>query len=63
MFMANTAYTRSAVYAPYKVTFKNEKGVELIKGFDSPYFMMKFVNKLKHSKTCALISHTYVSGY
>jgi len=42
----------------YKVKFMvNETGVLLTRGFDSPYFAEKFVNKLKHSKKCTLVSY------
>lgn len=32
-------------------------GVKLTKSFESPYNARQFVNKLKHSKRCVLLSH------
>lgn len=44
----------------YKVIFVvNESGVKVTKGFDSPRLAWKFVNRLKHSKKCTLISYPY----
>lgn len=60
---SEVSYDRSAVTAPYKVTFYNEKGTQLTRGFDSPFLMRKFINKLNHSKKCELVSHTYVPNY
>lgn len=40
----------------YKVVFLNEKGIRITKEFQSPYLAEKFVNKIKHSKRCRLIS-------
>ena len=40
----------------YKVIFLNEKGTRVEKTFDSPYLARKFVNKLKYSKRCRLVS-------
>lgn len=39
-----------------KVVFLNEKGARVEKEFDSEYFCRKFVNKLRHSKRCRLVS-------
>lgn len=39
---------------PYKVCFLNEAGVELTKGFVSPFNTARFVKRLMHSKTCEL---------
>lgn len=39
------------------VVFINEKGTRVEKLFDSVYLCRKFVNKLKHSKRCVLVSH------
>ncbi len=35
----------------------NETGAIVEKGFDSVYLCRKFVNKLRHSKRCRLISY------
>ncbi len=41
----------------YKVTFiENETRRVLLRSFDSEYLCRKFVNKLKHSKRCTLLS-------
>lgn len=39
------------------VVFINERGNRVEKRFDSPYLCRKFVNKLKHSKRCVLVSY------
>lgn len=39
-----------------KVVFLNEKGARVEKEFDSEYLCRKFVNKLRHSKHCQLVS-------
>lgn len=42
----------------YNVTFiVRETGAKLTKSFDSEYLAYKFVNKLKHSKRCVLVSY------
>lgn len=41
----------------YRVVFFSEKGEKLCKGFDSPYLCRKFVNKLRHSRRCTLVSY------
>lgn len=41
----------------YKVSFLNAKKVSVTKTFDSLYKARLFVNKLKRSKTCVLISY------
>ena len=41
---------------PFVVTFLNEGGKRLSRGFDSPYLADKFTRKIMHSKTCTLIS-------
>ena len=42
----------------YKVVFINNKTkAELLRTFDSEYFCREFVRKLKHSKTCTLLSY------
>lgn len=35
----------------------NATGVKLARDFDSPYLANKFVNKLRHSKRCTLVSY------
>lgn len=58
--MAKEAICYSGELPPYNynVTFlvKETKSV-LVKSFDSDYLARKFVNKLKHSKRCVLLSH------
>ena len=39
------------------VVFINEHGDRVEKTFDSVYLCRKFVNKLKHSKKCVLVSY------
>lgn len=39
------------------VVFINERGTRVEKIFDSAYLCRKFVNKLKHSKRCVLVSY------
>jgi len=38
-----------------------KSGVKLTKSFDSEFLCRKLVNKLKHSKTCELISYPLFS--
>ena len=41
----------------YKVVFvNNSTKARLVRSFDSPYLARKFVNKLKHSTRCTLVS-------
>ena len=40
----------------YRVTFMNESGTRLTRSFDSEYQASRFVRKLKHSRTCRLVS-------
>lgn len=45
----------------YEVTFLVlESNTEVTKTFDSEYLARKFVNKLKHSKKCRLLSYPYL---
>lgn len=47
--MNNTGY--------YQVKYiVRASGVEVTKGFNSPYLAQKLVNKLRHSKKCRLVS-------
>ena len=39
------------------VVFINDRGTRVEKLFDSEYLCRKFVNKLKHSKRCVLVSY------
>ena len=39
------------------VTFINERGNHVTKHFDSEFLCRKFVNRLKHSKKCVLVSY------
>lgn len=42
----------------YKVVFLvNATGQKLVRSFDSEYMAWKFVNKLKHSRRCRLVSY------
>lgn len=42
----------------YKVTYLvNNTGVKLTRSFLSPFSARKFVNKMKYSKRCTLISY------
>lgn len=41
----------------YRVVFLNEKGIRLVRGFDSVYLARQFVNKIRHSKRCTLVSY------
>ena len=42
----------------YNVRFIiNATGVRLTKSFESPYNARQFVNKLKHSRRCTLVSY------
>lgn len=42
----------------YKVTYViNDTLAKLTRGFDSPFAARKFVNKLRHSKRCTLVSY------
>lgn len=40
-----------------EVVFLNERGVRCVRVFDSEYLCRKFVNKLRYSKRCRLISY------
>lgn len=40
-----------------RVVFLNECGTRVEKEFNSAYLCRKFVNKLKHSKRCVLVSY------
>ena len=53
-----TYYAENAAFGYYNVTFiVNESRQKLTKCFDSPYQAKLFVNKLRHSKRCTLISY------
>ena len=56
--MSNTAYADERTYGRENdITFINNKGVRLVKSFESEYQARMFVNKLKHSKKCVLVSY------
>lgn len=59
MVLAQTCYSGSDTSSGrYKVSFiVNATGEQLVRGFDSEYLARKFVNKLKHSKSCTLASY------
>lgn len=41
-----------------EVVFMNEKGIKLVRQFESPFLARKFLNSLRKSRKCVLISHT-----
>lgn len=46
----------------YKVTYMvNNTGVKLTRSFMSPFSARKFINKMKYSKHCTLISYPIFS--
>ena len=57
--MAETCYADSDNgRGQFKVTFLvNASNTRLTKSFESPYFARKFVNKLRHSKSCTLLAY------
>lgn len=57
--MSETCYSENDTgEGYYKVTFLvNASRVKLTRSFDSPYLARKFVNKLRHSRRCTLLSH------
>lgn len=59
MARSQTCYADADVGSGYyKVTFfVNQTGAKLTRSFDSEYLAWKFVNKLKYSKRCTLISY------
>lgn len=58
MERAAIRYADEASQHYYNVTFiVKETGATLTKGFDSEYLAYKFVNKLRHSKRCILVSY------
>lgn len=40
-----------------EVVFINDRGTRVSKVFDSEYLCRRFVNKLKHSTKCRLVSY------
>ena len=47
----------------YKVVYLvNKTGEKLTRGFFSPYAAKKFINKLRYSKNCTLISYPNIWG-
>lgn len=59
MAYAKTTYEGNDHASPgfYKVTYLvNETNTRLTRSFDSEYLARKFVNKLKFSKRCTLLS-------
>jgi len=53
-----TTYENETNPGFYRVCFINEKGVRLVRGFDSPYQARKFVEKIRKSRRCTLVSYT-----
>ena len=52
--------TGNSIPGHYKVTFIiNKSGDKLTRAFDSEYQMKKFINKLRHSRKCQLVSYSY----
>lgn len=41
----------------YRVVFSNKQNTRLVRVFSSPFLARKFVNKLRHSKKCTLLSY------
>jgi len=56
--MRMTTYENETNLGFYKVTFINEQGIRLVRGFDSPYEARKFVQKIRKSSRCTLVSYT-----
>ena len=64
MAQTATCYTHEIPPYYYNVTYIVRKtGVKLVKSFDSEYLAYKFVNKLRHSKTCILVAYPVFNGY
>ena len=58
MAQSATCYANEAPPYYYNVTFiVRATGEALTKSFDSEYMARQFVNKLRHSKKCALVSY------
>lgn len=58
MAYVKTCYARETPPYYYNVTFiVNATREQLTRSFDSEYLAWKFVNKLKHSKRCTLVSY------
>lgn len=55
----NVCYAENDTSAGHlKVTYiVNKTGVRLTKGFDSEYLARNFVNKLRKSRVCTLVSY------
>lgn len=54
----STHYANGLAAYRYNVTFRViNSGAILTRSFDSEYMARKFVNKLRHSKKCALLSY------
>ena len=46
----------------YEVTYiVKATGVKLVRSFDDEFACHRFVNKLRHSKKCTLVSYPYFS--
>lgn len=56
--MTTTTYETEENLGYYKVTFLNERGVRLVRGFDSVYLARQFVNKIRKSSRCTLVSYS-----
>lgn len=56
---SETKYIEDATLPGFNdvVFIANDSGRKLVRNFDSPWKAMKFVNKLKHSKRCTLVSY------
>ena len=58
MAQSATCYANETPEFFYTVTYRVDKtGTELTYSSDSPYLARQFVNKLKRSKTCTLLSY------
>ena len=54
----NAYYVGESSRHGYSVEYLvNTSNTRLVRVFDSPYQAMKFVNRLRHSKKCTLISY------
>ena len=52
-----TVYEGEETPFAYNICFLNEAGQKLVRSFESPYMARKFINTLKRSKRCVLVSY------
>lgn len=62
---AEAKYIEEVPYPGFNdvVFIANDTGRKLVRQFTSPYHARKFVNKLKHSKRCTLVSYPNGLGF